>query len=269
MKAEDPRDKVRCLQGKLFTAAKCNRNRRFHALRDRIWRDDVLLEAWERVRTNHGAAGLLANIYLHALDEVWQRDHRHLGRLVRYADDLVVLRRTRAEGETALARVGEILTELGLKLHPDKTELVELGIGKEGFDFLACHFRVMRSHFKGKSYLFRWPSQRAMKAVRNRIRTLTARRRCSGLRDLREVVALLNPLLRGWGNYFRTGNSTRHFTSLDGYVTERLVRLVDAKHGWRRRPLHLPDWPHARFVQDFGLHKLLGTIRYPGVTHAP
>ena len=436
--AKSPDDKVRSLQEKLFAAAKCNRNRRFHALRDRVWRGDVLLEAWKRVRKNHGAAGvdgetiaaieaagvesfldeiqeklrsgkyrtspvrreyipkpdgrkrplgiptvrdrvvqqavklviepifeadfedcsygfrpkrsatqakeairltggrghywvvdadiegffdaldqeilmdllsrrisdrrvlkwirhwlkagvmeegalrksttgtpqggvispLLANIYLAVLDEVWTREHRHLGRLVRYADDFVVLCRTRADAEAALAIIRGILDGLRLQLHPEKTKLVELGIGKEGFDFLGCHFRVMRSCFRGKSYLFRWPSQRAMKALRAKIRALTSRRRWAGMRDVREVIALLNPVLRGWCNYFRTGNASRHFTAIDDYVRQCLTRLIGSKRGWQRRPFHLKTWSHRRFVQDFGLYKLLGTIRFPGGTYA-
>jgi len=211
---------------------------------------------------------LLANIYLTVLDAVWQREYRHLGRLVRYADDFVVLCRRRSQAVEALERIRGILDGLRLELHPEKTRLVELGVGKEGFDFLGCHFRVLRSHFKGQRYLFRWPSQKAMKALRSRVRDLTDRRRRAGMRDIREVILDLNPVLRGWGNYFRTGNASRQFQQVDRYVTQRLTRLVGSRRGWQRRPFHVSDWPHTRFVEDFGLYKLLGTIRYPGGAHA-
>lgn len=212
---------------------------------------------------------LLANVYLDALDAEWDRDWRHLGRLVRYADDLVVLCRTRAQAEEALRRLQEILGRLRLELHAGKTRVVELGLGKDGFCFLGCYFRVMRSHFKGKRYLFRWPSPRAMNAVRSKIRDLTDRRRRAGMRDIGEVIQDLNPLLRGWGNYFRTGNASQHFNAIDRYVSERLVRLLlGRRRDLRRRPFHCREWTHARFVTQFGLHKLLGTIRYPGVVHA-
>ena len=105
---------------------------------------------------------LLANIYLDALDGIWERQCRHLGVLVRYADDAVVLCRTRADAEEALRRLGIIMDRLSLKLHPDKTRIVELGLGKEGFVFLGCYLRIVLSHFKRREYLFRWPSPKAM-----------------------------------------------------------------------------------------------------------
>jgi len=77
-----------------------------------------------------------------------------------------------------------------------------------------------------------------------------------------------------WGNYFRTGNASRHFQSIDRYVTERLWALLRRRRchqgrGRGRRPIRWrTQWPHDRFVREHGLHKLLGTIRYPGATHA-
>jgi group II intron reverse transcriptase/maturase len=437
-KPKPPMDKVRKLQRKLFMAAKRSPGRRFHALFDRIWRGDVLLEAWRRVRANKGAAGidgetldeierqgvpeflaelserlktrkyrphpvrrryipkpdgrkrplgiptvrdrvvqmaaklvlepifeadfkdcsygyrpkrsatqalerirltggrghhyvvdgdikgffdaidqgilmklverrisdrrtlklirqwltagvmeegevrsslagtpqggvispLLANIYLNVLDTIWEEQCLGLGTLVRYADDFVVLCRSRADAEEALHRIGLVLDRLRLTIHPEKTRIVELGIHKEGFDFLGCHFRVMRSHFKGRTYLFRWPSRRSMNAVREKIRGLTQPRQWAGLKDLRILIRQLNPVLRGWGNYFRTGNASRQFRAVDRYVRDRLHILQDRRGGDRRQPVRRKDWPHRRFVAELGLYQLLGTIRYPGGVHA-
>ncbi len=211
---------------------------------------------------------LLANIYLHVLDETWERESRHLGRLVRYADDFVVLCRSRAQAEEALRRVRAILAGMGLELHPDKTRVVEVGLGREGFVFLGCYLRVVRSHFKGRTYLFRWPSPKAMNRVRERIRALTDRRRRAGMKDIREVIRDLTPVLRGWGNYFRTGNASLKFQQVDRYVNQRLVRLMSRGRRDRRRPFVSREWPPARFVKEFGLHRLVGTIRYPGSAHA-
>lgn len=211
---------------------------------------------------------LLANIYLGVLDLLWERQCRHLGELVRYADDAVVLCRSKADAEESLRRLGLIMDRLGLKLHPDKTRIVELGLGKQGFVFLGCYLRIMLSHFKWREYLFRWPSPRAMNRIRARIRELTDRRRWAGLKDIRQVIDLLNPVLRGWGNYFRTGNASWKFQQVDRYVNGRLVRLLRHVRSWRRRPFSLHGWSPARFAADLGLYRLVGTIRYPGQVNA-
>lgn len=163
----------------------------------------------------------------------------------------------------AKRRIGLVLERLRLTLHPDKTRLVELGPDKDGFDFLGCHLRVVRSRFKkGPEYLFRWPSVKAMKRVRTRIRELTDRRKRAGMKDVREVIRDLNPLLRGWGGYYRTGNASVKFQQIDSYDARRLNRLLARRGG--NRPAHFdPEaWTHERLVEDHGLHRLLGTIRY-------
>jgi group II intron reverse transcriptase/maturase len=215
---------------------------------------------------------LLANVYLHELDREWQARHQHLGKLVRYADDFVVLCRTAAQAQAALKQVGVILDRLKLTLHPTKTRVVETGLGKEGFVFLGCHFQVVKSHFKGKTYLFRWPSPKAIETIRGKVRALTDRRRRAGMKDIREVIGDLNPVLRGWGTYFCTGNASAKFQQVDRYVCLRLRRLM-ARHGGQRRSkagrnVTVRTWPPSRFAAELDLHRLLGTIRYPGGAHA-
>ncbi|HEY9287405.1 MAG TPA: group II intron reverse transcriptase/maturase [Candidatus Dormibacteraeota bacterium] len=209
---------------------------------------------------------LLANIFLHALDQVWmERGH---GELVRYADDLVIMCASRTDAETALALVGERLTGLGLELHPDKTRIVDLRQGRDGFDFLGCHFRARvsgRLLERGirRYYLQRWPSARSMKRVRSRIRELTGRNR-SGVKDVRVIIRELNPILRGWGNYFRTGNAATKFVQVDRYVVERLRSLLRKRQGRFLPPSQVLQWTRAWF-EGQGLCRLRGTIRYPGV----
>ncbi len=216
---------------------------------------------------------LLANVYLDFLDSVWANGCRQLGQLVRYADDFVVLCRTRSQANEALRRLKIIFERMHLQLHPEKTRLVEVGLEKDGFVFLGCYLRLVRSIFKKRTYLFRWPSPKAMKNVQTKIHDLTDRRSRSGMKDLREVIRDLNPVLRGWGNYFKTGNASDKFHAIDRYVEYRLVSLMARRGGNRpnkpgKKPFNPREWPHKRFVNEFGLHKLLGTIRYPGGVHA-
>ena len=206
---------------------------------------------------------LLANVTLDFLDGVWERQCKRLGLLVRYADDFVVLCRTRKAAEEALRRLGIVLGRLRLRLHPDKTRIVEIGLGKGGFDFLGCHLRIVQSHFKRRTYLFRWPGRRAMKHIQSRVRGLTDRRRRAGVEGIREVIADLNPVLRGWGNYFQTGNASLKFRQVDRLVEKRLKRLILRRGGYGRITGTPEEWTHERFVKEHGLHKLLGTIRYP------
>jgi RNA-directed DNA polymerase len=207
---------------------------------------------------------LLANMYLHAFDQTVTS--AEVGVLVRYADDGVVLCRTKRQAETALRVIEDALGALGLRLHPGKTRIVDLDGGREGFDFLGWHFRARvsgRLLERGirRYYLHRWPSQRAMKAIRAKIKDRTGRNR-AGVRDIRVLIAELNPILRGWGGYFRTGNAAKKFNQIDSYVRERLVSLLIKKRGRNLRAGQLDLWTRDWF-RDQGLYRLRGTVRYP------
>jgi RNA-directed DNA polymerase len=209
---------------------------------------------------------LLSNIYLHVLDAVWTRRYSHLGVLVRYADDFVVMCDTKAACEQAEQRVRAILARLGLELHPDKMRQVDLSWGHGGFDFLGCHLhkrfsgRIWEQQRKRLYFLQRWPSRRAMQRVRARVKAVTPRAACH--RDLRDLIAQLNPVLRGWGAYFRTGNAALKFGQVDDYVVQRLRRTLDQRHGRNLRPGQAAQWTPAYF-HALGLYRLRGTIHYP------
>ena len=206
---------------------------------------------------------LLSNIFLHAFDRRWQSEG--IGELVRYADDFVILCSTQAQADAALELARQLMGELGLELHPDKTKVVDLREGREGFDFLGCHFharvsgRLLERGIR-RYYLHRWPSQRSMKRLREKVKALTSRKRVG--MNLPEIIGLLNPILRGWGNYFRTGNAAHKFAQLDGYVVWRLRRLLIKQRGRNLRAGQVEGWTIAWFHEQ-GLHKLVGTIRYP------
>ena len=209
---------------------------------------------------------LLSNIYLSLLDDVWTKQCAHLGVLVRYADDFVVMCRTAKDCEEAERRVRIILERLKLELHSEKTRRVELSRGEGGFDFLGCHLRkrmsgpIWEKEHRRVYFLQRWPSARSMKRVRQRVRELTPRGACH--RDLRDVIAQLNPVLRGWGNYFRTGNASEKFNQVDSYAYERLRALRIKRKGRQLRAGETQRWDRHYFV-SLGLHRLLGTVKYP------
>jgi len=207
---------------------------------------------------------LLANIALHTLDVAWREQGQRLGVLIRYADDIATLCPTAQRANQARELMVSVLAPLGLQLHPDKTSIVHLHHGAHGFDFLGFHHHKVESwRWPGRYYLQRWPSERAMTAVRGKVRDATSVRQVG--RSLTSVVTDLNPVLRGWGGYFRRGNSARKFSTLDSYVQERLAILDNAKRGhsgrsWGLR--HNGDW-----YQRLGVYRLSGTIT-PGTTHA-
>ena len=210
---------------------------------------------------------LLSNIYLHFFDTVWQRQCAEVGTLVRYADDFVVLCRSREAVVEAERRVRIIFERLKLTLHPEKTRAVDLTEGEEGFDFLGCHLHMRMSGRLWEEkrircyYLQRWPSKRSMRRVRSRLKELTDSTR-DGVKDVRVLVRDLNPLLRGWGNYFRTGNAARKFLAIDKYVVRRLNLFR-----WKRYRRHAKAGQQNRWEREqyeaLGLHRLRGTIRYP------
>ena len=145
--------------------------------------------------------------------------------------------------------------------------MADLREGREGLDFLGCHFHARMSGKLWEQkrivryYLHRWPSARAMKRLREKVRARTGRNRV-GVKDIRDLIADLNPLLRGWGNYFRTGNAAVKFRQADRYVAWRLKRLLIKKRGRNLRAGQADQWTEE-WMHGLGLHKLSGTIRYP------
>jgi group II intron reverse transcriptase/maturase len=203
---------------------------------------------------------LLANIYLNKLDRIWAARCSQLGVLVRYADDFVAMCGTESRAREALRRIGLVMNRLGLTLHPAKTRLVDLRRGKESFVFLGCTIRKKRSIQRRpwQHFMQRWPSPKAMKKLRDRVRELTSARQ-SG-KDVKQIIAALTPVLRGWGSYFRTGNADREFNKVDGFVVKRLRHWQYRRGGQRatKRPPYSGDQLHG-----MGLYKLMGTVKYP------
>jgi RNA-directed DNA polymerase len=203
---------------------------------------------------------LLCNAYLHRLDRAWQTGEH--GVLVRYVDDAVVMCDTRKQAEAALARLTGLLAGLGLEPKAAKTRIVHLAEGNPGFDFLGFHHRLVRGRTPKSAhltFLARWPSRKAAQHARDRIRQITERKRLWMADEW--IVEELNQFLRGWGGYFRYGNSARLFDAISQYALERLAGFLAKRHkrsriwGMRLVTCGSPD--------NFGLITLCGTVIAP------
>jgi RNA-directed DNA polymerase len=185
---------------------------------------------------------LLANLYLHWLDQVWVSrgygERGHDAHLVRYADDFVILCKRRPERYMAAAE--QVLDHLGLTLNTEKTRVVNAKV--DTFDFLGHRFAVRPSKRTGKVKTYYYPAPKAMKSVKKKIREAVRHGQHWDLPSL--IRERINPILRGWGNYFKTGNSRMHLKSVASYTTYVLTIMLRKKHkkcakGWRGHP---PSW---------------------------
>ena len=204
----------------------------------------------------------LANVYLRRLDRQWA--DRGCGVLVRYADDLLAMCRTRREAERALVALTAILAELGLELKHAKTRIVHLTEGGDGLDFLGFHHRWGRGNTprsRHLCFLARWPSRQATQHARDRIREITDRRRLRVAVD--DVVQDVNRFLRGWSGYFRYGNSARQFNKISHYALDRLASVrrqaPQAQPGVRLEGSRLPIAEPARADQPQRNHRRVAT----------
>jgi group II intron reverse transcriptase/maturase len=205
---------------------------------------------------------LLCNVYLHRIDRSWNvREH---GVLVRFADDVLVMCKSREQAEAALARLRTVLAELGLEPKEAKTRIVHTQVGGEGFDFLGFHHRLIqvngrRNQRRPVTFLARWPADKAMRHARDRIRELTRRSRL--LLRPEVIVDEVNRFVRGWAAYFRYGNSAVCFEKIMYYVWTRIALVIAKRHkrsrgyGWSVLAHQSPD--------HLGLISLSGTVVAP------
>jgi RNA-directed DNA polymerase len=214
---------------------------------DRFLRQDVMQEGKRWTPTGGTPQGavmspLLANIYLHGLDVLMEQEGY---RMVRYADDFVILCRSREEATTALELVRRWVAEHGLTLHPEKTHVGDCRQQGEGFDFLGYRFEAGRRHVRDKS----------LRRFKERLRARTRRTRGDSLAC---IVADLNPLLKGWFAYFRHAHEFT-FIQLDGQIRRRLralLRRQEKRGGFGRCCQDHQRWPNTFFAQAglFAMH---------------
>jgi RNA-directed DNA polymerase len=194
---------------------------------------------------------LLANIYLHPLDLLMEQNGR---RMVRYADDFVILCRTKDEAEAALREIGAWTAANGLTLHPDKTRVADSRQPGQGFEFLGYRFEAGHRFVRKKS----------LKAFKDKVRAKTKRSRGD---SLARIIADLNPALRGWFGYFKHATPTL-FRNLDRFVRRRLravLRKQDKRPGFGRCKADHLRWPNAFFETQglFTFYTALAQLRHP------
>lgn len=174
---------------------------------------------------------LLANIYLNYLDTVWERNGQNLGKLVRYADDFVIISRTRKDAEHALKLVKAVMQRLELTLHPEKTRLVPMWNGQGGFDFLGMHHKGFVTKIDAtRKYqvTYQFPSRKAMKKMQAAVKAeLGPRSRLQ--HDLGEMVEQLNPKIRGWQNYYGLDTAQQWLKKTDWYILQRFTIWYNKK----------------------------------------
>jgi RNA-directed DNA polymerase len=195
---------------------------------------------------------LLSNIYLHPLDLYWEQEVKAT-KMVRYADDLVVLCRGKPP-EMYMPKLRQFLTRLRVTVNENKTRIVA---ARDGFDFLGVHFRKQPTRRNvRRNFCYCWPSRRSIQRIRDKVKAILDR---NMFPSLEEKLGQLNPVLRGWSAYFNWLNSARHFRKVDQYVTFKLRRWLQAKHQRRRRAFWktpLAYWRQA------GLYSTQGRIAH-------
>jgi hypothetical protein len=198
----------------------------------------------------------LANIDLNYFDRLWEKHGREVGVLTRYADDFVIVCRTKKDARHAYQLVKAIMERLELTLHPTKTRIVGMWTGEEGFDFLGLHHRKAKAETSRNQVYYttqQWLSAKAEKhireVVRKRLRPASMRHK-----SFQEHVDWLNPKIQGWKNYCTTAYSHRKMAKLDWYILMRLTRWYAKK---RQRRNWRSCWHEVRQIAKVsGLKKL-------------
>lgn len=190
---------------------------------------------------------LLSNLYLHYLDAKWEKRASHLGTLVRYADDMIVVCQTKNNALQALNFIKAVMQRLELTLHPDKTQLVSMWEGQGGFDFLGMHHRCITAESSyGKWYkaLHQFPSKKAMIKMRTRIGEILGNRNVLG-QNVNDLVKSINPILIGWKNYYGLKTAKKWLAKVDWHILKRFVIWYNKKTKGRR---HLSDMRKVREI---------------------
>jgi len=197
---------------------------------------------------------LLSNLYLHLLDRIWERNNlqQRLGaRIVRYADDIVILCR-RHKSDQAMAVLRQVLERLGLTLNEAKTKRVNTYKGT--FDFLGFTLWMGKGRRTGKYYPHVQPSKNAEQKVKDRITALTKRERT--IMPLEWVVNEVNTMIRGWVGYFHYRNSSQALTRIRNHLEQRLITHLRKRYKVRDRKAGYVRFPNRALYVKYGLYKV-------------
>jgi group II intron reverse transcriptase/maturase len=196
---------------------------------------------------------LLANIYLHLVDRIWERRgvEQHLGaRIVRYADDIVILCRRGSERPMALLQ--ELLGRMDLSLNESKTRVVDAR--KEMFCFLGFEIGIWKSRSTGNAYAHVQPSKKSLQSIKGRITEMTGRRRT--FLPLDQLVAEVNGVVRGWVGYFHYRNCSKTMLKVRTHLEERLQTHLRKRHKTRKRKSGYVRFPRRDLYERYGMFKV-------------
>ncbi|HIJ32913.1 MAG TPA: group II intron reverse transcriptase/maturase, partial [Gammaproteobacteria bacterium] len=194
---------------------------------------------------------LLANLYLHLLDRIWERhniERRYGARLVRFADDMVIL--CKGEISKPLALLTQILDRLGLTLNETKTHIVNAF--QESFDFLGFSFRMRKSKKSGKWYPHTEPSRKSIQRIKEKAKSLTDRKLT--LIPMDRLMCTLNRSVHGWCNYFHYRNSSTALGGVKWYIEERVRTHLMRRHKVRCRGTGFKRFSSKILYQQYGLY---------------
>jgi len=196
---------------------------------------------------------LLANIYLNYLDTVWEKYFSKLGKLIRFADDFVVVCKNYKAVKHARRAIEEIMSRLELELNQEKTQIVSLWNGKEGFDFLGLHNRMIKhKNVRGYEYyqLVQWLSIKAKKSIKEKVRVFLGRN--TFYYNLKHRIIDLNRKIDGWRNYYGISRYDK-LRQLDKYICMRFVLWFNGKRQSRKRKDY---YEVAKMIYGMGLKRL-------------
>jgi RNA-directed DNA polymerase len=188
---------------------------------------------------------LLANIYLDQIDKGWKTISRY-ARLIRYADDFVII--TKYNAEKLFTQLQKLTEKVKLKLNNGKTKIINME--KEGFDFLGFSFKKVIHPIKKVRTTYFWPSKRAEKSIREKIRKITNPSRPI---KVKQVIKELNPVIRGWVNYFRIGNSTKKFNKIRLYSANKVRKFIRRRRN--KSGYGYIDYPDKYLYKTLGLYR--------------